>query len=125
MLTALQHLWRYRIQGTILVGLLETAFGLDGGFFFYRVAGVFAANDKTNPGGESLPGEYFSIRLPKQVVGLTVELEWDHLPGVGPSLAPWVLASLALHHGFWHRLPCTMGSVITCPAPLVCHHLPC
>lgn len=71
------------VDGTIIVSddQVQTGFGEGGGFFFYRVAGVFAADDASNPGGESLPGEYFSIRLPKNVAGLTVALEWDHLPG--------------------------------------------
>ena len=71
------------VDGTILVSddQVQNSFGEDGGFYFYRVAGVFANDDASNPGGESLPGEYFSIRLPKNVAGLTVALEWDNLPG--------------------------------------------
>jgi hypothetical protein len=35
-----------------------------GGAFLYRVSAVFADVDETNPGGESLPGDTFTIYLP-------------------------------------------------------------
>ncbi|MEO5727259.1 MAG: kelch repeat-containing protein, partial [Byssovorax sp.] len=38
--------------------------GLDAGEWHYRVSAVFAANDTDNPGGESLPSDAFSIKIP-------------------------------------------------------------
>ena len=38
--------------------------GLDAGEWNYRVSAVFAANDTDNPGGESLPSDAFSIKIP-------------------------------------------------------------
>jgi len=38
--------------------------GLVAGEWHYRVSATFAANDSDNPGGESLPSDAFSIKLP-------------------------------------------------------------
>ena len=66
---------------TINVGLEGTAWPLTGGFYFYRVSALFAANDASNPGGESLPGDYLSIRFPKNVAALDATLTWPPVAG--------------------------------------------
>jgi hypothetical protein len=38
--------------------------GLDAGEWHYRVSAVFASDDTDNPGGESLPSDAFSIKIP-------------------------------------------------------------
>ncbi len=52
-----------------------------GGAFLYRVSAVFAADDAINPGGESLPGDIFTIYLPAglnaDIGNFHVNLTWD------------------------------------------------
>ena len=60
---------------------VSTSWPLSGGFYYYRVAAVYGASDASNPSGESLPGDYLSIRFPKQVPNLAVVLAWDSIPG--------------------------------------------
>jgi len=52
-----------------------------GGAFLYRVSAVFASDDFINPGGESLPGDIFTIYLPSDLNGALgnfhVNLTWD------------------------------------------------
>ena len=66
---------------TINVGLVATAWPLKGGFYFYRVSAVFGNSDGANPGGESLPGDYLSIRFPKSVANLAALITWKAVPG--------------------------------------------
>ena len=60
------------------VDLALDKIGLDAGEWHYRVSAVFAANDTDNPGGESLPSDAFSIKLPT-IMGkkITVTLVWS------------------------------------------------
>ncbi|MEP7122114.1 MAG: kelch repeat-containing protein [Byssovorax sp.] len=52
--------------------------GLDVGEWHYRVSAVFAANDTDNPGGESLPSDAFSIKIPTfPGKKITVTLVWS------------------------------------------------
>lgn len=68
------------IEGEILVGVDSTDWPDAGGTYYYRIAILYAENDSENPGGESLPGDFFSIRLPPNVPGLSVKLVWKVAP---------------------------------------------
>ncbi len=52
-----------------------------GGAFLYRVSAVFADGDSINPGGESLPGDTFTIYLPSglnaDLGNFHINLTWD------------------------------------------------
>jgi large repetitive protein len=60
------------------VDLALDKIGLDAGEWHYRVSAVFAANDTDNPGGESLPSDAFSIKIPTfPGKKITVTLVWS------------------------------------------------
>jgi hypothetical protein len=59
----------------------EQGQGLGAGLWFYRVAAVFGADDPSNPGGESLPGEVLSVQLPAAPSGISLRLQWAATPG--------------------------------------------
>lgn len=60
------------------IDLQLAAAGLDAGVYRYRISAVFSASDPHNPGGESLAGDEFSVKVPsfpgKKVV---LTLVWD------------------------------------------------
>ncbi|MDH5673473.1 MAG: hypothetical protein OEZ06_15065 [Myxococcales bacterium] len=55
--------------------------GLGQGLWMYRVAAVFAADDASNPAGESLPGEVFTLQLPARAEGIEITLTWEMVAG--------------------------------------------
>jgi len=55
--------------------------GLGRGLWLYRVSAVFPADDGSNPGGEALAGEIFSVQLPDRDEGILLTLDWEHVPG--------------------------------------------
>ena len=55
--------------------------GLGGGLYHYRVAAIFDANDPSNPGGESLPGEVQVVDLPDLQDRIHLTLTWEQIPG--------------------------------------------
>ncbi|MCC6622701.1 MAG: hypothetical protein IT385_15670 [Deltaproteobacteria bacterium] len=55
--------------------------GLDKGIYYYRVAATFPTSDPSNPGGESLPGEIFTVQLPEVADKLVLTLTWQAVPG--------------------------------------------
>jgi hypothetical protein len=64
----------------ISLTLRPAAAGMPAGLWHYRIAAVFPADDASNPGGESLPGEVLVADLPA-VPGLEMRLEWTPVPG--------------------------------------------
>jgi hypothetical protein len=60
----------------------STSPGLGGGTYYYRVAGVMAASDPFNPGGETLPSDLFGLILPSlSGFKFQVKVSWDAVPG--------------------------------------------
>ena len=55
------------------------ALGLEAGDWSYRIAGLYAADDEMNPGGESLPSESMSVRLPDVGTRMRPTLTWQPL----------------------------------------------
>jgi len=77
---------------TPVVQDVDLALGKDGlvpGEWHYRVSAVFAANDSDNPGGESLPSDAFSIKIPTFTgKKIAVTLVWSApLDALGAPLA--------------------------------------
>ncbi|MEY3015452.1 MAG: hypothetical protein RIT45_4187 [Pseudomonadota bacterium] len=61
---------------------LDTAtVGLSEGVWSWKVAAVMGGSDPINPGGESLPSDPLTVRVPKLDVGVTVKLTWSAVPG--------------------------------------------
>lgn len=54
--------------------------GLSHGLWFYRVSALFASDDPSNPGGESLPGEVLNVALPDAGKGIVLTLRWEAIP---------------------------------------------
>lgn len=59
----------------------DVATGLIPGRWTYRVAATYPATDPSNPGGESLPSEPFSLRIPSGTDPLAVTLGWRPVDG--------------------------------------------
>lgn len=55
--------------------------GLAGGQWFYQLAATFPSTDPSNPGGESLGGEPFTVQLPSTATGIELTLRWGDTPG--------------------------------------------
>ncbi len=54
---------------------------LPAGLWFYRVSATFPSADADNPGGESLPGEVFTVQLPDTGGGIELTLKWAQVTG--------------------------------------------
>ncbi len=63
------------------VELDTVAKGLGAGVWTWRVAAVMASGDPINPGGESLPSDPLTVRVPKLDVGVAVQLSWKPVAG--------------------------------------------
>ncbi len=69
------------------IDLLPSASGLAGGTWAYRVSGVRAASDASDPGGETLPSDPLNVTLP-DLTSMTatplvkVTLTWPVMPNV-------------------------------------------
>lgn len=81
---ASSKVWRARVLDPLEVPFLESI-GLErhdetlaAGRWSWRVAATYAADDPTNPGGESLPGEVISVIVPED--GAAVRLTWTPVP---------------------------------------------
>ncbi|MFT5432233.1 MAG: hypothetical protein ACI9OJ_002932 [Myxococcota bacterium] len=55
--------------------------GMTGGIWYYRVTAKFPTDDPFNPGGESLPGEVFTVQLPDIASKIVLSLQWDPVDG--------------------------------------------
>ncbi|MCB9793573.1 MAG: hypothetical protein H6741_12695 [Alphaproteobacteria bacterium] len=51
--------------------------GLDPGTWRYQISALYAEDDPTNPGGESLPSEVVELTLPDMGVRMRPTLRWD------------------------------------------------
>lgn len=85
--SALNTVYRAMILDPLATTRLSLAMRIDhsiesnftAGFWYYRVSAVHSQNFSSNPGGESLPGETLTVRLPSlNNVGLTIR--WDSIP---------------------------------------------
>ncbi len=63
------------------LGDIESNTGLPGGLYYYRVAAIFASDDASNPGGESLPGELLPVQLPDRDENIVLSLSWNEIDG--------------------------------------------
>jgi hypothetical protein len=59
----------------------DGANGLEAGLWHYRIAALFPNGDASNPGGESLPGETFSVHVPAIDERVILTLHWDAIAG--------------------------------------------
>lgn len=85
--TAVDTVWRAQVLDpleTPRIERVELDYGdgtnLSGGTWIYRISAVYPANDPSNPGGESLPGDPQVVRLPDLSDTVTVSLEWSAVP---------------------------------------------
>lgn len=60
---------------------LRTGQGLKAGTWTYRVAALYPSDDPSNPGGESLPSDPFTLVLPESTAGIQPTLRWTAMDG--------------------------------------------
>ncbi|MFO0579870.1 MAG: IPT/TIG domain-containing protein [Polyangia bacterium] len=55
--------------------------GLGGGTWYYRVAALMPDSDADNPGGETLPSDVATLRVPELADKVQIKLGWTAVPG--------------------------------------------
>ncbi len=107
-----------------LDAILADSGGVSAGQWFYRVSAVYPSTDPSNPGGESLPGEPFTVQLPSGASGIELTLEWEAAAGASgyrvyrSAEADGTIDDLEL----LAQIDCPSDAPCTCGTDIECRH---